>query len=86
MGMLPPFFKSLGPAASWFCQWFLRTYSAKYADLTAATSLDKVSPAAPRKVPKIACRWLGGHRAAMHAHLDSACRDDLHQLPGNVCR
>ena len=41
MAMLPPFVKSLGPAAAWFGAWFIRTYTAKYADLTNATSLEK---------------------------------------------
>ena len=46
MDLLPPFVKSLGPAADWFGAWFIRTYSAKYADLTHATSLEQVCPCA----------------------------------------
>ena len=40
--MLPPALSSLGPLSYWFASWYITKYEAKYADLSASTSLDKV--------------------------------------------
>ena len=40
--MLPPALSSLGPLSYWLASWYIAKYEAKYADLSASTSLEKV--------------------------------------------
>lgn len=53
--LLPPFILALGPLADVFGSWYLGQLVAKYQDLTAATSMEKVSnPVLIRSVASLA--------------------------------
>ena len=74
--MLPPALTSLGPLSLWFASWYIAKYEAKYADLSASTSLDEVMTAdallsllAASPLTNRFCVALGGNASLFMPHM-----------------